>query len=143
MSQVPFMLFERGTPIQLNVIFGLLLGLVALAVWKSDKNPVFRLTLVVIFCNIAAFFTDWCEFGVLWVLFFGVFHGQPKKQMIAFSIIALCAASYYGQWFQFGLFLAIPLLLRYNGQRGSTRAVSKWGFYIFYPVHLLAIGLLR
>ena len=38
--------------------------------------------------------------------------------------------------------LAIPLLARYNGQRGSWPGM-KWFFYLYYPLHLLLCGLVR
>lgn len=44
-----------------------------------------------------------------------------------------------------GVVLAIPILRRYNGQRGPNRTVNaflKWFFYLYYPLHLLVIGLL-
>lgn len=40
-------------------------------------------------------------------------------------------------WF---MFLAIPLLLMYNGQRGKLKL--KYFFYIFYPAHFVLIYLL-
>ena len=44
--------------------------------------------------------------------------------------------------FQFGTLLALPLLRAYNGRKGRNIG-GKWFFYIFYPAHLLALGLLR
>jgi hypothetical protein len=38
--------------------------------------------------------------------------------------------------------LSIPLLARYNGQRGTWKGM-KWLFYIYYPAHLVLIGILR
>ena len=35
----------------------------------------------------------------------------------------------------------IPILL-YNGQRGHQTKVMQYGFYIFYPAHLLLIAAL-
>ena len=35
----------------------------------------------------------------------------------------------------------IPILL-YNGQRGRQTKVMQYGFYIFYPAHLLLIAAL-
>ena len=35
----------------------------------------------------------------------------------------------------------IPILL-YNGQRGHQTKVMQYGFYIFYPAHLLLIAVL-
>jgi len=37
-------------------------------------------------------------------------------------------------------FLALPLLALYNGQVGRSR--FKYGFYLFYPLHLAVIGLI-
>jgi uncharacterized membrane protein YjgN (DUF898 family) len=49
---------------------------------------------------------------------------------------------FYAQFFQFGVFLAVPLLTLYNGARGGGK-YSKWIFYVFYPAHLLIIALLK
>ena len=38
-------------------------------------------------------------------------------------------------------FLALPLLLLYNGERGKYRL--KYLFYVFYPAHLVLIYLLQ
>ena len=38
--------------------------------------------------------------------------------------------------------LSIPILARYNGQRGEWKGM-KWLFYIYYPAHLVIIGILR
>ncbi|MBO5868676.1 MAG: hypothetical protein J6Q54_07210 [Oscillospiraceae bacterium] len=40
----------------------------------------------------------------------------------------------------------IPLLALYNGQRGKRpkwNSLMKWVFYLYYPLHLLLLGLLR
>lgn len=44
-----------------------------------------------------------------------------------------------------GIFLsAICIIYLYNGQRAKkNRSFSKWFFYVFYPAHLLILGLLR
>lgn len=41
-----------------------------------------------------------------------------------------------------GVFLTPLLLLFFNGESGSKSSFNKWFFYIFYPAHLLLIGLL-
>lgn len=50
------------------------------------------------------------------------------------SLVCLAAASTQIQWWS--LLALIPLLF-YNGQRGKHNL--KWFFYLFYPLHLLAI----
>ena len=45
---------------------------------------------------------------------------------------------------QFGVILSVPLIALYNGQRGINPKVNKfmkWTFYIYYPLHLLVIGI--
>ena len=45
-----------------------------------------------------------------------------------------------------GVVLAIPVIKMYNGQRGKSPRVNrlmKWLFYIYYPLHLLIIGLVK
>jgi len=44
-----------------------------------------------------------------------------------------------GIMFPIGCFFVVPLLLRYNGQRGRS---LKYLFYAFYPLHLLILALL-
>ena len=43
-----------------------------------------------------------------------------------------------------GIFLVIPLIQYcYNGEGGSKKPFHKWFFYVFYPLHLLVLGVLR
>ena len=44
---------------------------------------------------------------------------------------------------QMAVVLAIPVIMLYNGRRGSSRRINnmmKWLFYIYYPLHLFVIG---
>ncbi len=41
-----------------------------------------------------------------------------------------------------GLLIVIPLLVAYNGERGYLPSWIKWGFYSFYPLHLVALALI-
>ena len=41
-----------------------------------------------------------------------------------------------------GVILVYPFLRMYNGERGKTKWL-KWFFYIYYPAHLLILGILR
>ena len=157
-SQIPYYIFGIDAMPQtfrsfvganvygLNVIYTLFMGLAALTIVKSDRlNFVFK----VIGAGCAIYLTkhsDWRYFGVLWVLIFGLFRGNLKVQMIAFALTAIlrCYLNFTSSAMSFFLqlctVLAVPLLCMYNGQLGKK---SKYGFYIFYPLHLLILGIIK
>ncbi len=137
-----------------SVIFTLFLGLCALTIWKTQKNSVLKIISVIGIC-IASLFGDWMFFGVLWVLGFGIFKGNLKKQLIFYYIVAaleiagivlpklLSGAPVSNVIWQSGLLIAPLFILLYNGKRGSAHPFNKWFFYVFYPLHLLIIGILK
>ena len=49
-------------------------------------------------------------------------------------------------FYQLCVFLSVPLLRLYNGTRSKNAALSrvmKPLFYLYYPLHLFLIGLIR
>lgn len=133
-----------------GVIWGLFLGLLALTIVKKTSLPMPVKILSVIVCCLLAYPADWNWIGVLWVLFFGLFQGNFKMQMLSFSVIGIFAflipTIHNSGWphaFQFGIFLAIPLLYLYNGKQGKKNKFTKWVFYCFYPAHLIFLEILR
>lgn len=50
-----------------------------------------------------------------------------------------------GPWGALGVVLAgFVILCLYNGRRAEKgRRFAQWFFYLFYPVHLLVLGLIR
>ena len=43
---------------------------------------------------------------------------------------------------QLGVIIVLPFIANYNGTRGKWKGM-KWFFYLYYPLHLVLIGLLR
>lgn len=133
-----------------SVIWGLLLGLVALAVVMKEQYSPFVKIIAVGICCMLAYPADWNYIGVLWIVCFGVFHGNFKKQMIGFTLIGILlyvipTIVRFG-WphaYEFGILLSIPLLYMYNGKQGKRSRFIKWSFYIFYPAHLIFLCILR
>jgi len=84
-------------------------------------------------------------FLVLCVLAFGAYRGDFKRQDSTYAAIVFFTLLFSRGIFapyQLGMFLVIPLLRQYNGTLGGSKH-SKWFFYVFYPLHLLVIGLLK
>lgn len=155
-AHIPFVLFETGRPlglVPLNVIYTLFLSLLAIRAWDRIETPALR-TLAVVGLCLLSMWGDWAIFDILFALVFWQNRGDFRRQVEAFSIVAVGMVLFmtfsevagggriYGQLFQAGVFLSLPLLSLYNGRRGGGR-YSKWTFYVFYPAHLLAIGLIK
>lgn len=165
-SWLPFAWFELGGDLfesgrfllAQSVIYTLFLGLLALHIWNEEKIRYKKVFAVIIIC-ILSLVGDWAFFGVLWILFFGIYHGNLKLQIRSYYIIAAVSmlaiilrrmpgfisgtVPVYTVIWQFGLLAAPLLLLCYNGERGSGKTIHKWFFYIFYPVHILILCILK
>ncbi|MBO5523711.1 MAG: hypothetical protein J5986_08580 [Roseburia sp.] len=155
-SHIPYVLCFRYNFFQAtSVIWGLMLGLIALTAVKEKRlHPVVKIMILGICCALAVT-ANWNYVAVLWIVGFGIYHNRFKQQMIAFSIIGIVfhiiptfinfgwAHEGYPHWYQFGIFLAIPLLALYNGKRGKKSKAVSWFFYIFYPMHLIILFILK
>lgn len=143
-----------GSPLnQTSVMWSLAWGLVMLRIADSEKiKPVFKTLLVVLICLIA-FISDWSCIASLCVLAFGTNRGNFKKQMLwMLFYVTIYSAVYffaidkaYGI-LQMAVVVSIPILKLYNGKRSNNHAlnrVMKWLFYLYYPFHLLVIGLIK
>jgi hypothetical protein len=152
-SHVPYNIFVNQGKVTLlptSVIFTLMCGLLALIVFEKIENKPIKIILIVFFVAIT-YWADWSIFGVLFVLVFGIYYGDFKKQMIAFATLNLCKVFYYALFVDGGssYYMMIPRVLStilfivilslYNGTKGGSK-YSKWAFYIIYPLQFLIIG---
>ena len=130
-----------------SILASFYLALVALGAWYSDKYKKATKILIVVGVCLLSLVTDMVITGVLAPLFHCVFRENRVKRYIAlclsYLVIAIPMFMSVG-WSAFGLFLA-PLLLIfcYNGQAGKKSTFHKWFFYIFFPVHLIILGIIR
>ena len=127
-----------------NVFFTLGLGL--LAIWFLEHpieqldipDVLYKLLVIIAAGLIAEFFnTDYGFTGIAVICIFYYLRGQPQ---LKYPIAAILLAAMGGVEF-YAVLALIPILL-YNGQRGRQTKVMQYGFYIFYPAHLLLIAAL-
>ena len=138
-----------------SVMLPLLLGLIALIVIHTkNMNSVLKIV-VVVALGLLSILGDWSWYAFLWIIGFSVFRGKKKLQMIFFASIAAVFvlmqtlpplingdSNWVVNLFQLGLFLAIPLLMMHSSLPKPRRAL-KWSFYVFYPLHLLILVLIK
>lgn len=142
-SEVPFDLACFRSvfyPSYQNVYFTLLIGVATLCGIKyfegeSIKNRFLRI--LSLLAGLAAAYvlrTDYNMFGVLLIEVLYLFREQEVKRDIFAGIVLLCSSLTEIT----ALLVFIPMHF-YNGQRGRQ---MKYFFYVFYPAHLLILGLI-
>lgn len=137
---------------QESMITTLFLCLLTVYVVNCEKIGVgFKLPLLLLIAY-AADRCDWGHEAVVYTLAFEFARGNKKNQLLAycgtafiFKVLPLVSTTFRDPayiaelWYNLGVFLPVPLLYFYNGERGGSKA-TKWVFYIFYPAHLLLLG---
>ncbi len=165
-SWIPFIYFKTGalpnayTWHTFSVMYTLLLGLFAIRAWYEISNNIVKI-IVIGALIILSIYGDWDYYGVILPLFFAIFHKNFKLQatmasvVITYSVLEMFVILWqmnvpmsiqgYGLVIiELGQFVPIGLLCFYNGQRGGGQGkLSKWFFYIIYPVHLIVLGVIR
>ena len=137
-----------------SIIWPFAMGLLALMIDQKDIFPNIKKwlrTVLIWACMIAALPSAWSMPAVLAILFMGREYGNFKRQMVRMMGPLVVYAIIYALLFDivYGLSyilvcLAIPLLAAYNGKRGTVGGKAmKWLFYIYYPAHLLILGIIK
>ena len=158
-SQIPYFLFRcdvipanfkdfAAVFFHFNVLFTLALGLITLRIYFSPRLNAALKTILIIAVILASRFCEYSYFGIMWVLAFGVFYNDRKKQFFAFGAVTVFRFLYQvlrnaliiDTIIQFFALSAVLPLFFYNGKIGKK---SGYLFYIIYPAHLLVLGLIR
>lgn len=169
-SQIPFSLlserrisFENG-----NIFVTLLLGLVC--IWMLDRMlhrkvlrwfSLFPALAVFLLYHFEVIRSDYGARAILSVTLFFLleYFGVSRFRSVAMGLLTglcyglindLLHGEVIGQWdwVQFFSLAALPLIHSYNGQSGlekfsdTVQTAIKWGFYLFYPLHLLLLWFL-
>ena len=147
-SEIPFNLMIFSSPIfpfHQNVMLTLLLGLLACRAWDQRK-----LGWLALICLAAVLtFPDYGVMGVLTVLMFHALRDWKWAQLL--MLIAINWFGFEGQQLVFGsikmpiqafaILAFLPISL-YHGEKGPGGKWLQYGSYLFYPLHMLILGLI-
>lgn len=148
---IPFIPFKTGVFNQTSVMWSLAWGVVALVMFdeKYCTWPKWVKTILFVGITLIAFPSDWSSIAVLSIVYIYRYYGNLKKQI---TFMMLWVLIYSIVWFfcidkiyaviQLGVIIVLPFIANYNGTRGKWKGM-KWFFYLYYPLHLVLIGLLR
>lgn len=166
-TEIPFNLFYSSrwfNPYHQNVLFTLLLGLLAIYVIdkakknRTAKNIALSVLWLVLICIASTLgFVDYGFLGMVTVVMFYLLRDFPfawLAQLIAMVLINV--VFFEGQVFPieilgrnfeiplqgFAVFSLIPIWL-YGGRKGKSSKIMQYGFYAFYPVHMLILYLIK
>lgn len=168
LSEVPFQLCFYGAGylgVRLachNVIFTMLLGACAIICgqYLEKKLPPLVACLIPGLIAVALgwiLYTDYNAWGVALIILLYYLKGEKERLLLLLcwcTVFMLIWHGYNGNtliWFTgannyklllqwIGTLFSVGFLATYNGERGRS---CKWLFYVFYPVHLLLIYLIR
>ena len=144
-SEVPWYLLN-GADGTHNVLFTLALGVMALAAFEALKKDDILCGAVIL--SIACFATwsgvDYEWRGILMMVVFYLFGNVNPSFPSGRKAQLFCAFPLMMHYGIIGALLACLVIACYDETRGFIHGkVAKYGFYAFYPVHLLAIFVVR
>ena len=166
-TEIPFNLFYSSrffNPYHQNVLFTLLLGLLAITVIDKAKKErtaknIGLSVLWLVLISVVSFigFVDYGFLGVLTVVMFYLFRDFPLAwvaQVVGMVLINIVffegqvfPVELLGKTFEvpyqgFAVFALLPIWL-YGGKKGKSNKIMQFGFYAFYPIHMLILYLIK
>lgn len=163
-SEIPFCLaLTQGEIISfcgMNMMFTLMLCFLIIHTVKTMKNGIGK-DCIILGLTILSIISDWALFAPMFTLLFLWAGKSVEKLKITYIISAvsfgimnfigglpyfpLQTNILYSIGAMAGIVLSgICILYFYNGKRMQTSPFfSKWFFYLFYPVHLFILGVIR
>lgn len=132
-----------------NVMITLLLGFLALQAMAQTDSPLYKF-LILAGAMIAGQMchSDYGGNGVLLVVMFGMVRDLPRAKLFRVVFLTLVCLVLPGRKYDvFGLkihgeLFALAALLPihfYSGEKKTHSKLLQWGFYLFYPAHLLVL----
>lgn len=167
LSEIPFDLMYASTvffPFHQNVMFTLLLGLLAVrGLDRAKRERTVKAAALGLLGLLAAWLagtlgmTDYGGMGVLTVAVFYVFRNFPLARLgQGLCLFLLNMVFFRGEYVSaellghvlelqtqgFALLALVPIWL-YGGEKGRGGRVLQYGSYVFYPLHMLVLYLIK
>lgn len=139
-SEIPWYLLngDDGTH---NVMFTLALGVATLMVLENllQRSMVLGFLWTLSMARLASWLgVDYEWIGILIIVIFYLFNGYGHSFSYSRSMQFFCIFALMMHYGVIGAVMACMFLYLYNGTRGFIEeSIAKYGFYAFYPVHLL------
>ncbi|MFZ2256866.1 MAG: TraX family protein [Clostridiaceae bacterium] len=134
-----------------SVLYPFSLGLACLWVMKrwQTSYPLLKYFVVFVLC-VLAYPGDYLFFAPVLVMLFGQGHGNRTQQLqsgalvIGYLVIVSLQSGWQENMYMLATFFPLLLIKYYDGTQGSAKnELVKYGFYIFYPLHLFILGFIK
>lgn len=159
-SQLPasFLFNPSFSGLYLDIFFTLAFGLLAIRFFDRANHKFLAVIPILFLAFVAEFFGfDFGAIGVLMVLFFYVFKNKRNLMvcieaflmfvffMVRLSLYDVLSASVIRYILLQLLFMVCSLIfiVLYNGKRGIDNRFIQISFYLFYPIHLIFLCMLK
>ena len=132
-----------------SVMWSLAWSVVLMVIFTTEKMPQWmKIVLIILICFVT-FPSDWSSVAAMCPVYLYLYRNDFKKQSIVLLVWSAIYAIVYFIFMdkvygilQMCTLLSLPILKQYNGERGQWKGM-KWFFYMYYPAHLFAIGIIR
>lgn len=156
LSEIPFNLFISGRicylggqSVMVTLFFAFLM---AMLMEKVENLPLKVLLLIPFYLFGELLHSDYGGAGIVMVAVFLLTENLPHKRLLQTALM-IPAQLLVGSWKVtflgisfpiqlFAIFAMIPIAL-YSGKKTTHSPILQWGFYLFYPVHMLLLSFLR
>ena len=144
-SEVPYDMFSSKVFLEFrlnNVLFSLALSLISIWILDEFRNKfeeklgnfwiLFSIPLLIVMYFVSIFVSGDYDFhAIMTAFFFYIFYDKPLTSAF-FAYISIVK--------EYWSILGFGLTIMYNGKKGKQNKIFN---YLFYPVHLFILGLLR
>ena len=155
LAEIPFNLVVSGSPVwryQQSVMITLLVGFLALLAMEQCRKPAWKPIVMFPFALFGEMLNaDYGWGGVVLIALFELSRYTYNQNLVRFLGMLVLFHHMPSSVLRFGNFsvpmqtlgaLSMLFIAAYNGRKIMNSKCAQWAFYLFYPVHLLALYLI-